>query len=334
MEQKAKHVQDAFLKRVKSALPENIALVDELADLLELSNDSAYRRLRGETPLNIEEIMKICSHFAIPFETDVHPDSDTVTFNFFKLEGKKENFKKWLTTLLQNVNRIASVSHGDIVYAADDVPVWHHFIDEEFASFKIFYWLKCIISAPEFVDKNFDSKLVDQELIDMAKELAKSYDKTKSTEIWTEDTLNSTLKQIEYFWESGFFNSKQDALRICDLFVEELNLVLKKASKSSKLVEKNQSGKENFKLYKSEVIIGNNSILANIGSTKIAYVSNNTFNMMSTTSADFVHENELWLNNLLRKSTLISGVAEKQRNQFFRVLREKVELVRQRIIVS
>jgi hypothetical protein len=81
-------------------------------------------------------------------------------------------------------------------------------------------------------------------------------------------------------------------------------------------------------------MIGNNSILANIGSTKIAYVSNNTFNMMSTTSADFVHENELWLNNLLKKSTLISGVAEKQRNQFFRVLRDKVETLRQKIIIN
>jgi hypothetical protein len=121
---------------------------------------------------------------------------------------------------------------------------------------------------------------------------------------------------------------------MCDLYLEELNLVLKKASKSSKLIGKGESGRENFKLYKSEVMIGNNSILANIGSTKIAYVSNNTFNMMSTTSADFVHENELWLNNLLRKSTLISGVAEKQRNQFFRVLRDKVEMVKQKIQIN
>jgi hypothetical protein len=54
---------------------------------------------------------------------------------------------------------------------------------------------------------------------------------------------------------------------------------------------------------------------------------------MSTTSADFVHENELWLNNLLKKSTLISGVAEKQRNQFFMILRDKVETLRQKIMI-
>jgi len=37
---------------------------------------------------------------------------------------------------------------------------------------------------------------------------------------------------------------------------------------------------------------------------------------------------------LLRKSTLISGVGEKQRNQFFRVLREKVEALKQKITLG
>jgi uncharacterized protein YajQ (UPF0234 family) len=78
-------------------------------------------------------------------------------------------------------------------------------------------------------------------------------------------------------------------------------------------------------------MIGNNSILANIGTTKIAYVSNNTFNMMSTTNADFVNENEHWLKNLVKKSTLLSGIAEKQRNQFFRLMRDKIDRVRNSI---
>ncbi len=334
MENKSKIIQEQFLQRVKSAVAPNVSFVDELADLLKLSTDSAYRRIRCETLFNIEEITLICKHFRVAFDSDVQHMSNKVTFDYLKLDDKKENFKLWLLFVSGDVKKIGTSINNQIIYGANDIPIWHHFFSKELVAFKLFYWLKSILNAPEYADLNYDVNLIDDEMLASASEMLKNYDEINSVEIWTEDTINSSLKQIEYFWESGFFNSKQDALRICDLFVEELNLVLKKASKSSKLVEKNQSGKENFKLYKSEVIIGNNSILANIGSTKIAYVSNNTFNMMSTTSADFVHENELWLNNLLRKSTLISGVAEKQRNQFFRVLREKVELVRQRIIVS
>lgn len=334
MENKSKFIQEQFLQRVKSAVAPNVSFVDELADLLKLSTDSAYRRIRCETLFNIEEITLICKHFRVSFDPEVNHMSNKVTFDYLKLDDKKENFKLWLMFISGDVKRIGTSINNQIIYGADDVPLWHHFFDRELTAFKIFYWLKSILNAPEYIDANYDPALIDDDMIDSAMEMLRNYNEINSVEIWTEDTLNSNLKQVEYFWESGFFNSKQDAVRMCDLYLEELNLVLKKASKSSKLIGKGESGKENFKLYKSEVMIGNNSILANIGSTKIAYVSNNTFNMMSTTSADFVHENELWLNNLLRKSTLISGVGEKQRNQFFRVLRDKIELVKQKILLS
>jgi hypothetical protein len=334
METKSKIIQEQFLQRVKSAVPVNVSFVDELADLLKLSTDSAYRRIRCETLFNIEEITLICKHFRVSFDPEVQHMSNKVTFDYLKLDDKKDNFKLWLMFVSGDVKKIGTSPNNQIIYGADDVPIWHHFFDKELTAFKLFYWLKSILNAPEYADVNYDPSLIDDEMVTSACEMLKNYNEINSVEIWTEDTLNSNLKQVEYFWESGFFNSKADALRLCDLYLEELNLVLKKASKSSKLIGKGESGRENFKLYKSEVMIGNNSILANIGSTKIAYVSNNTFNMMSTTSADFVHENELWLNNLLRKSTLISGVAEKQRNQFFRVLRDKVEMVKQKIQIG
>lgn len=260
--------------------------------------------------------------------------SNKVSFDYLKLDDKKENFKLWLQHLAGDVRKIGSSINNEILYSADDIPVWHHFYDSTLTAFKLFYWLKSILNSPDYVDLIFDPKFVDDSMIKSANEILKNYNQINSTEIWTEDTINSTIKQVEYFWESGFFKSKADAIQICELILEELNMVYNKASKSSKLIEPGQSGKENFKLYKSEVMIGNNSILANIGSTKLAYVSNNTFNMMSTTNADFVHENELWIRNLLRKSTLISGIGEKQRNQFFRILRDKVDVVKQKIKLS
>jgi len=331
MEAKAKKIQENFLNRVKSALPNNLSLVDELADLLEVSNDSAYRRLRCETPLNIDEIAKICLHFKVPFETDAQADSETVMFNFFKLYGKNENFQKWLETLLSNVKRVSIVKESNIFYAADDVPVWHHFINEEFACFKIFYWLKCILNHDDFVGKIFDPELIDKDLIKMAQELLLEYNKTNSTEIWTEDTLNSTLKQIEFFWESGFFKDKDQALRMCDHIEKVISVLKLKAEKSSKLIEKGEQVSENFKFYRSEVMIGSNSILVTLGANKIAFVSNNTFNFMTTSNIEYVNENEEWLKNLSRKSILISGVSEKQRNQFFKLLRDKIDHLRSTI---
>jgi hypothetical protein len=81
-------------------------------------------------------------------------------------------------------------------------------------------------------------------------------------------------------------------------------------------------------------MVGNNSIVANIGNTKVSYVSYNTFNMMTTTNTLFVNEAEEWLKNLIKKSILISGVGEKQRNQFFKKLTIKLENMQSKIELS
>jgi len=58
-------LQVMFFQYIKSKLPSHLSLVDALADLLEISNDSAYRRIRGEKVISLEEIAKIASHFKL-----------------------------------------------------------------------------------------------------------------------------------------------------------------------------------------------------------------------------------------------------------------------------
>jgi hypothetical protein len=46
-------IQEEFIKTLRASIPESISLADELADLLKVSSDSAYRRLRGETDFTL-----------------------------------------------------------------------------------------------------------------------------------------------------------------------------------------------------------------------------------------------------------------------------------------
>lgn len=327
MEEKAKVIQDSFLKRVKSAMPANLSMVDELADLFGLSNDSAYRRIRCETPLSISEVAILCEKYKVSFDADIRPYSGKVSFDYNTLANEESTFKRYLEILLGELKKISSVKDRQIIYAADDVPIFHHFIKEEIACFKIFYWLKSILNVPKYEGQKFDPSLIDPELVRMAKAILEEYNQVPSVELWTEDTLNSTLKQVEYYWESGFFRTKEEALLICDQVGEVIATLQAKAERSSKL----EGGPENFTFYKSEIMIGNNTILVNIGNNKVAYISHHTFNMMTTTNTSFIEENEAWLKNLMKRSILISGVSEKQRNQFFSLLQGRVAALKNSI---
>ena len=52
-----------FFLHIKALLPGHVSFVDEIADLLNISNDSAYRRIRAEKAISFEELHKLCAHY-------------------------------------------------------------------------------------------------------------------------------------------------------------------------------------------------------------------------------------------------------------------------------
>jgi hypothetical protein len=330
----AKKVQESaqaiLMQSIKNALPSNMSLVDELADLLQVSNDSAYRRMRGETQLSIEEIALICRRFKISFDAFINSDSNNfVSFTYHQLSSHVNTFRDYLQGIKNDLDQVLKFPEKDrqIIFAAEDIPVFQHFAHPYLTAFKIFYWNKSILNAKGYEDNKFDTTHVDEELLKIAAEIYDGYSKVSSIEIWSDDTANSTLKQIEFYWDSGAFKSKEDALKVC----EELNLLFLRISKQAELnvkLDRNNkpvSSEPNYALYHSDVMIGNNCVMSSMGGMKGAYISYHTFNVMLTTNVNFCNETELWLKNLIRKSNLISGVAEKQRYKYFKRIDEALK---------
>ena len=74
-------VQQVFFQHVKANLAAHLSLVDEVADLLNISNDSAYRRIRGEKPLSFEELKSLCSHYRISLDQLFQLNNDSFLFS-------------------------------------------------------------------------------------------------------------------------------------------------------------------------------------------------------------------------------------------------------------
>ncbi|MBK7819199.1 MAG: hypothetical protein IPJ60_17925 [Sphingobacteriaceae bacterium] len=67
MKTKTKTVQDIFIQKLKETLPPSIGIAEEIAELLGISIDSAYRRIRGETDISINEIQTITKSMVYPW---------------------------------------------------------------------------------------------------------------------------------------------------------------------------------------------------------------------------------------------------------------------------
>ena len=105
-------IQSAFLEQVRKSFPPNLSFVDELAELLNISRDSAYRRMRGDTVLSLEEVKKLCDHFKISLDSFLSPSSEVVTFQLRAMNVNEFSFDKWLGSILSPALLMAIALRG------------------------------------------------------------------------------------------------------------------------------------------------------------------------------------------------------------------------------
>jgi hypothetical protein len=323
-------MQEVFIKHLKQVVPSNVSLVDDIADLLKISNDSAYRRLRNETELSLDETYKICKHYRISIDSVLSNNGDSVTCNYIKLTDSSDNFENYLTGLLNQLQRLQKAEDAKIIYAAEEIPIFHSFYSKELSAFKLFYWQRSVLNVPDYQTKKFDWDSIPEKQLQLANAIHQAYLQIPSTEIWTDETIQTTVKQIEYYFESGAFKEKEDAITI----LQELKKMMQAINRYAENENKNEESKSfitPFSLYNSDLVIGTNCIHATVAGAVISYISFNTMNSLTTSNQQFCEEIEHWMKNLIKKSTLISSIAEKQRFQFFSKAYKAVDLSIERI---
>ena len=92
--------QTSFFQHVKSQLPPHKALVDEVADVLGISNDSAYRRIRGEKAVDLNELQKLAAYFKVSLDQLLNLQSDALIFTGKPQTHSATTLEGWLTNML------------------------------------------------------------------------------------------------------------------------------------------------------------------------------------------------------------------------------------------
>jgi len=323
--------QSSFLSQVRSKLPPSLSFADELAELLNISRDSAYRRIRGETLLSLDEVKKMCDHFRISLDQALSPSSaDTVTFQVRALNTENFSFEKWLQSIYDNLHLIGQFSDKELTYNAKDLPVFHYFQYPLLSAFKMYFWLRFFARNPVSGTGKFSAGSISKDLLSLGTRICEKYFSVPTTEILSAEMLTATLRNIEYTQDCGLFENPEDALRLCDdcsALVGRLNKQAESANKSGKP----STDSPHYLIYHNEILIGDSTILFRMGENLVTYVIANNFDIMITSQETFCRQTEEHFNNLIAKSTLISGNAERERAKFFNRVSERIQETRKRL---
>ncbi len=329
------HIQKQFIALLKNVTPSHLSLAEELSELLETSLDSIYRRLRCQTELTLSETFSICKHFDLPLESLSEINSEIVAFKTNKLSSDTESFGHYLQVLHNDLGWIMKYPNYHLIYACEDLPVFYNFFFPRLGLFKMIYWNKSILNSDAFQDKKIDEIKLPAAWMTEVPKIQEKFLRIPSTEIWNDDTLKSTLQQIKFYWESGFFEEKNSVLCIID----DLDSIVSMAAKQCSTGKKYNPIKDEFldikfTLYNSELMIGNNTVQLRSDINQASYIGYNSFNFMRSNNKYFNESIYSWLNNMISKSTMLSVVAEKSRNQFFQHLHNSIDIFRHQVLTD
>jgi len=320
-------VQQIFFSHIKANLAAHLSLVDEVADLLNISNDSAYRRIRGEKPLSFEEIKTLCAHYKVSLDQLLHLNNESYLFSGPLTNNDNFGIESYLEHLLQLVNHFNSFEHRELIYNGKDLFLFHCFGFHDLTVFKIFFWMKTILQYPIEGKEIILMESIRESVFKIISKMSDAFNKLPLTEIWHDDSVNATLRQVDYYRQSKVFPSDEYALNIYRNMLDMVEHIEKQAEAGCKFPV---GGKPNassvpYKFYYNEFMLGDNCNLAVLNNSKIVYINHSVLSVMMTKDPVFTEYVYHHLQNIMRKSTLMSQVGEKDRRKYFNFMREKIE---------
>ena len=326
------NIQAQFFDRIKQKINPALSLVNEIADVLEVSNDSAYRRLRGETAVSLDEALILAKHFGISLEEIAPAKSDAVVFGRSTFREQTTDFDQYLQLTEEYLLRIANTTKKHGIYAAKDIPVFHYFQVPDFGRFKLFFWLKTIRSSKAIDAMKFDFGIVPDALVKKASTVAKIYFQIPFSEIWNEDTINTALRQIDYFHEAGWLANKNVGFELCDKAEEMIRIIQQQAETGERWFNgKPVHPQVPYELYYNDLVVLDNSMFVETDAFQMSMIGYNAMDYLYTFHHGFCKESQQFLQKQIGKSMLLSGAAEKERNKFFNRIYEKIDALKKKI---
>lgn len=323
-------MQKVLFTHIKLSYPENFSLIDEVASILDIGYDAAYRRVNLKTNLTLDESVKLAKHFNISlnklFETG---SQDTLVVERSPIISELKHLEEYFTQSINNLKPLTLLKDASIIYSAKDIPFFYALKDSYFTKYKIYVWLKMANKEMTKNKVSFDDfvKTIPESLLEKAYELGRTYNYINITEFWNDNTINGALEQVNYYNEAQLL-SKEYALKICNDLEDIIHHIEKQAIQQSIAeFEKNAS----YKLYKSDLLTMSNIIFVKTSFKKAFFVPFTVLEYFKIEHQGTCNIMEDFFNKQMSNSKLLVHSGEKDRMLFFNKMHRKIDRLKNRI---
>lgn len=320
------NLQSTLFNKIRTVVPNPGTLADDLVKLLDISKDSAYRRLKGEKQLSFDELVILAQAYDLSLDDLLDLWEESVVFQGDYVNSDDMDMEKYLLSMLTNLEKLEQFESKELFYISKDLPVFYYLMYPEVTAFKFFVWTKTQMQFEAMKERKFSFDTLTPHLSELALQVARLYTRIPSSEILNADNILNDLRQLEYYKDTNLMSNRGDLDIIYNKLHEMITHMEEQATAGRKFMPGCKAGDNDarYKLYVNDFFVGDNSIVAKAGDLRLVYVNHAAINFVFTSTPAFVDYNEEFMNNIIKRSSMISEVGERTRSRFFNLIHERI----------
>ena len=319
------HFQEAIFRLIKQHLPESQSMAETVSSILDISTDSAYRRIRNETQIELDEAQKLCRHFNLSLDNLMGLNEDKIIFSSNLINQEPFDFEAYMVALLRNMKYLHTFQEKKLYYVCKEIPVFFYFHSREIAAFKYYFWMKFLLQQPAFSNRKFSLEDYPDSLFNLGRQAYDLYNALPSVEFWNIESINSILRQIKFFYDTGCFTKRADVSLVYEKLLELIIYIEEISDRGYKRQVHQAAGSlpdAAFDMYHNEVILGSNFIIARLDHTQLTFINHSALDYAVTADLRFGEYSFKFIENLVKSSTRLSSNNAVERSAFFAELRK------------
>lgn len=308
--------QKSFLDQISAGLPKNQSLNEAVAIALDISYDAAHRRNSLKAKLSLDETILLANYFNISLDALFGQTAvDYLSVVKTKQITSEAQLQHYFENSYVSLKSLLKDRESIMYYSAKDIPIFYTLTNSKLTKFKIYVWLK-LLGDPNWSD-SFEAYTPALQTTEAAQKLGSVYQEIPAVEIWDITTVNSTLKQIHFYFKAGLLQL-DSAIYLCEDLKKLIDNIAHKVMTQP-----------NFKLYYNELLLMNNNVFVKTPRQQAHYVPFTILSYYRTSDKQTCKQAMNYLTKQMNHSKLLNAAGEKERLQFFNIIYAKIAALKQ-----
>ena len=309
--------QELLLKTIQKKIGPTKSLLDAIATVLHISYDAAHRRVSLKSKFSIEEAVQLCLYYDVSMDSIIRKNNKLVVEKTKEVE-QMEDLLEYFKDSLQHLIEFRDKKEIRLYYSAKDIPLFYTIGGSLLSKFKLYVWSNLLIennSIPAFEQFHLTSNIQEY-----SNQLIQLYESIEVHEIWNDTTINSTVQQILYFFESGLLKKETTII----LYQELIDLLHKIESKCTHNDQK-------FHLYYNELLILNNNVIIGNLEKKKLFVPYTMLGYFITEDEKTTNNTQTFFRHQIKNSKSLNLSGTRDRKIFFNRAFQKINYYLEKI---